>query len=102
MNISTVTETSHRAPATPVPPAASTAGASATTQAPGPEVPKTPAPPAIGLNQDVLVGVDEATNRKVYDIVALESGESIQQIPAEAVLNLVANILQQLEAEGLR
>lgn len=102
MNISTVTETSHRAPAMPVPPVASTAGATAAAQHLVPEAPVNAPPAEVGVQQDVLVGVDEATNRKVYDIVALESGESIQQIPAEAVLNLVANILQQLEAEGLR
>src|SRR5687768_16053475 len=101
MQIQTVTDSSHRAPAMPVPPAATTAGATAAAQQPLPEAPVT-APPAITVLQDVEVGVDEATNRKVYDILVLDSGYSIHQIPAVAVLGLVANILRQLEAEGLR
>ena len=114
MSIPTVTETAFKAPAPPVPAGASPAlGAAAVQQeaaakavAPVPE-PAAPAappppPPEVGFQQEVLVGIDEATNRKVYDIVEPDTGDKIVQIPAEAVLNLVAKILQQLEAEGLR
>lgn len=112
MSIPTVTETAFRAPAPTAPSGASAAtGAAAVQQeaaaraivpVPAPEAPAPPPPPEVGFQQDVLVGIDEATNRKVYDIVEPESGDQIVQIPAEAVLNLVAKILQQLEAEGLR
>lgn len=113
MSISTVTEATFRALVPTASSGASTIGAAAVQQeaaakavAPVPE-PAAPAappppPPEVGFQQDVLVGIDEATNRKVYDIVEPDSGDQIVQIPAEAVLNLVAKILQQLEAEGLR
>jgi hypothetical protein len=106
MSISTVTSavgpTVATAAATVALPGAG--GASATPAAAAPvDVAPTRAPaPVVGFDQDVFVGIDAATNRKVYDIVESESGDSIQQIPTEAVLSLVAKILQQLEAEGLR
>jgi hypothetical protein len=114
MNISTITETPHQPPAPPAAPAASGGAASgkvqeaALTQALAPvskpaSVPAPPPPPPItGFDEEVLVGIDAATNRRVYDFVDPKSGDSVVQIPAEAILNLVAKILQQLEAEGLR
>lgn len=108
MRIPTVTET----PGTPVPPVSALASGGvapakvqedATTQTVAPvAAPPPPPPPVTGFDQEVLVGIDEATNRKVYDIVEPDTGDEIVQIPAEAVLSLVAKILQQLEAEGLR
>ena len=112
MSIPTVTEATFRAPAPTAPSAAPVgigaaavqqeAAAKAIAPVPAPEAPAAPPPPEVGFQQDVLVGIDEATNRKVYDIVEPESGDQIVQIPAEAVLNLIASILQRLEAEGLR
>jgi hypothetical protein len=105
MSISTVTSAVGPAATAAAPVALPGAGgASATPAAAAPvDVAPTPAPaPVVGFDQDVFVGIDAATNRKVYDIVESDSGDSIQQIPTEAVLSLVAKILQQLEAEGLR
>lgn len=111
MNISSVTEAPHQVPAAPVPPAAPAgkvqeeAATQAVAPVSKPVAPASAPPPPLpdtGFDQEVLVGIDEATNRKVYDFVDPESGDSVVQIPAEAILNLIAKILQQLEAEGLR
>lgn len=113
MSIPSVTETPTMAPALAMPAVASPGAGAAVLQeaaapaalpVPEPAAPAAPPPPPpeVGFQQDVLVGIDEATNRKVYDIVEPDTGDEIVQIPAEAVLSLVAKILQQLEAEGLR
>jgi hypothetical protein len=109
MAITSVSEISHRAPAPPVSPVASGAAA-----APGvkkaaapmpvhaPAPPPPPPPPAKGFAIDVQMGLHEATNTTTYDFVDPDSGQSLNQIPAEKVLNLVALIIRQLEAEGRR
>jgi hypothetical protein len=74
--------------AVPVPPPAATA--------------PPPAPPAKGFDMDVEVGFHEETNTKVYNFVDPDSGDTVVQIPMEKVLNMIAGILQQLEAEGRR
>lgn len=51
---------------------------------------------------DVEVGVHEETNTRVYNFVNPDSGDTVVQIPIQAVLDLVADILRQLEAEGKR
>jgi hypothetical protein len=97
-----------KAPAIPVPFAASK-----TAVAPTPEKQAEPAeqvadvqidvpPPLVGFQQDVEVGEHEGTGRKVYDFVDPDSGETVVQIPAQAVLDLVAVILRDLEAQGRR
>lgn len=112
MNISSVTEAA-AAPAMPVPVVAPGTGAPAAGQqdeqqaavsapvASAPEPPPPP-PPREGFNVDVEVGIYEETNTKVYNFVDPDSGSTIVQIPIEAVLDLVADILRHLEAEGKR
>jgi uncharacterized FlaG/YvyC family protein len=51
---------------------------------------------------DVLVGLHEETNTKVYNFVDPDSGDTVVQIPMEKVLNMVAGLLRQLESEGRR
>ena len=51
---------------------------------------------------DIDVGLHEATNTKVYSFNDPDSGSTVVQIPMEKVLNMVADILRQLEAEGKR
>jgi uncharacterized FlaG/YvyC family protein len=51
---------------------------------------------------DVEVGFHEETDTKVYNFVDPDSGKTVVQIPIENVLNMVAGILRQLEAEGKR
>jgi len=51
---------------------------------------------------DVEVGYHEETATKVYSFVDPDSGATVVQIPIHNVLDMVANILQQLEAEGKR
>jgi uncharacterized FlaG/YvyC family protein len=53
-------------------------------------------------DMDVRLGVHEATGTRTYNFVDPDSGQSVNQIPAEKVLNLVALIIRQLEAEGRR
>lgn len=69
---------------------------------PPPAAAPPPPPPREGFPFDVLVGEHAGSGHRVYDFVDEDSGRSIVQIPAEAVLNLVADVLRQLEAEGLR
>ena len=111
MNVPSVTE-APKAPAMPVPAVAPGAGAPAAgrseqqaatpvpVSAPAPAPP--PPPPSKGFNMDVEVGIYEATNTKVYNFVNPDSGDTVVQIPIEAVLDMVADILRQLEAEGKR
>ena len=61
-----------------------------------------PPPPPEGFDMDVQVGIHEATNLKIYNFVDPGSGKTVVQIPIEAVLDMVADILRQLEAEGKR
>jgi hypothetical protein len=70
--------------------------------APVPEAPPPPPPPppVQGFDLDVLVGEHEPSGLRVYDFVDPDSGETIVQIPINAVLDLVADIIQKLEAEG--
>jgi uncharacterized FlaG/YvyC family protein len=51
---------------------------------------------------DVEVGFHEETNTKIYNFVDPDSGSTVVQIPVEQVLDLVASILRQMEAEGKR
>jgi hypothetical protein len=116
MGIANVTEISHRAQALPpVSPVASgaagvpaPAGPDAQAKGAAPQALHTPAaappppPPPPREGFDVEVGVHEATNTKTYSFVDPDTGSTVVQIPAENVLNLVASILRQLEAEGHR
>lgn len=72
--------------------------------APVPEAkePPPPPPPVKGFDFDVTVGEHEPSGHRVYDFVDPDSGRSVVQIPVDAVLDLVADILRKLEAEGLR
>jgi hypothetical protein len=93
------------APAASAPPAAqgpAAEKAAAQAVAPVPEAPPPPPPPppVEGFNFDITVGEHEPSGHRVYDFVDPESGQSVVQIPVEAVLNLVAKILAKLEAEG--
>ena len=113
MSIPSVTETSHRAPAPPVSPAASGAVALPGGQqekaapqpvhvAPAAPPPPPPPPPSKGFNMDVNIGEHAPTKTKVYNFVDPDTGSTVVQIPIENVLDLVASILQQMEAEGKR
>jgi hypothetical protein len=102
MGIPNVTEISHRAPAPPAAPVAAAKKAPAPTPVHDPAPPPPPPPPAKGFDIDVQLGRHEATNTQTYNFVDPDSGQSLNQIPAEKVLNLVAHIIRQLEAEGLR
>jgi hypothetical protein len=70
--------------------------------APAPAPAPPPPPPPEGFAMDVEVGFHEETNTKVYNFVDPDSGDTVVQIPIENVLNMVAGILRQLEAEGKR
>ena len=107
MGIPNVSEiTTKMVPATPAFLVASRTAAAPTSEkqaAPtAPVVEASAPPPVLGFPQDVEVGKDEATGRRVYDFVDPDSGETVVQIPAQAVLDLVGEILRKLEAEGLR
>jgi hypothetical protein len=118
MGIQSVTDTTAKLPAMPAAPAVaapaspSVGAAAVTTEAkahavqPVAEPPKAaapPPPPPIEQHPiDVAGAEDEGTGRKVYAFINNSTGETVVQIPVEAVLNLVADILSKLEAEGRR
>jgi hypothetical protein len=81
-------------------PAAREAAAKAVAPVPEAPPPPPPPPPVEGFNFDITVGEHEPSGHRVYDFVDPESGRSVVQIPVDAVLDLVAKILAQLEAEG--
>ena len=112
MGISNVTETQKvSAPpapvAAPVPQAAEAsapakeqeAAAPAPVEKPAPPPPPPP-PPVEGYDIEVVTGQHEATGHRVYGFVEPDSGEVLVQIPIDNVLNLVAQIVAKLEAEG--
>lgn len=110
MGITNVTET-QKVPALPAPsaaPAAQEPEASAPAEeqeaAPAPQVkappPPPPPPPVEGYDIEVVTGEHAATGHRVYGFVEPDSGKVLVQIPIENVLNLVAQIVAQLEAEG--
>ena len=111
MGISNVTETQKvSAPPAPVAapaPQAAEASAPAKEQeaaAPAPPVdappPPPPPPPMKGYDIEVVTGEHAATGHRVYGFVEPDSGEVLVQIPIDNVLNLVAQIVAKLEAEG--
>ena len=116
MGIPSVTETTTKAPAPPVLPVASGAmaaapgtkpeKASAVPQpvhvAPAAPPPPPPPPPSKGFNMDIQIGEHAATKTKTYHFVDPDTGDTVVQIPVENVLDLVASILRQMEAEGKR
>jgi hypothetical protein len=109
MGIPSVTETPHRAPAMPAPVAAPAPGQAASKRGPAPQPvhvaaapPPPPPPPPKATDLMVEVGEHKATKTKTYSFVDPDTGAKLVQIPVENVLNLVANILQKMEAEGKR
>ena len=112
MGIQSVTETRPQAPAPPVPAGASGVAAPAQGEkkaapqpAPVPAAappPPPPPPPAKGFNVDIEVGFHEATNTRVYSFVDPDSGTTLVQIPISSVLDMVAKLVHQMEAEGQR
>lgn len=114
MAIQSVTSATQAPVATPVPPpalpgravpAAPAGPAAAAVPIPAPAPSPAPAPPPApprGFAMDVEVGFHEETDTKVYNFVDPDSGKTVVQIPIENVLNMVAGILRQLEAEGKR
>jgi hypothetical protein len=112
MGIPSVTETSFRAAAPPpahVAPAPDAeekkvkeAAATPVHAAPAPAPPPPPPSPVKGFAMDVEIDYHEATGTKIYNFVDPDSGDTVVQIPIANVLNLVASILQRLEAEGQR
>jgi hypothetical protein len=118
MGIPSITETSATPPAMPAAPAvavpASPSVGAAPVQteakaqavqpvaAPPAPPPPPPPPPIEPFPFQVAVAEDVATGRKVYNFLNEETGETVVQIPVEAILNLVADILAKLEAEGRR
>jgi hypothetical protein len=109
MAIQSVTSATQAPAAPPVPPVALPGQAKAEEKsalpAPVPvpaPAPAPPPPPPEGFAMDVEVGYHEETNTKVYNFVDPDSGDTVVQIPIENVLNMVAGILRQLEAEGKR
>ena len=110
MGISNVTETQKvsappappvapaptQAPAAPAPSQQKEAAAPVDTPAPPPP----PPPPVKGYNVEVVTGEHAATGHRVYGFVEPDSGEVLVQIPIDNVLNLVAQIVAKLEAEG--
>jgi hypothetical protein len=111
MGIQSVSETTAVPPATAAPvasappaqgPAAKKAATTAVAPAPEAPEPPPPPPPVEGFDFDVEIGEHEPSGHRVYDFVDPDSGESVVQIPVDAVLDLVASILRKLEAEGLR
>jgi hypothetical protein len=56
----------------------------------------------MGVDLDVVVGMHEETKTKTYTFVEPQSGDEVVQIPVQGVLDLVAAILRQMEAEGKR
>ena len=109
MPIQSVTSATQAPAAPPVPPAAlpGTATPADKAEAPAPAAapvpaPTPPPPPPEGFAMDVEVGFHEETNTKVYNFVDPDSGQTVVQIPIENVLNMVAGILRQMEAEGKR
>ena len=65
-----------------------------------PPPPPPPPPPVKGYDIEVVTGEHEATGHRVYGFVEPDSGEVLVQIPLDSVLNLVAQIVAKLEAEG--
>jgi hypothetical protein len=109
MGIPSVTETSHRAPVPPVAAAAPVPGQPAEKAGPAPQPvhvaappPPPPPPPPKATDLMVEVGEHKPTKTKTYSFVDPDTGTKLVQIPVENVLNLVANILQKMEAEGKR
>jgi hypothetical protein len=108
MAIQSVTSATQAPASTPVPPVALPGQAEATNKssipvaAPAPAPVTPPPPPPKGFAMDVEVGYHEETDTKVYNFVDPDSGSTVVQIPVEQVLDLVASILRQLEAEGKR
>jgi hypothetical protein len=116
MGIPSITETSAAPPAMPAaPPVAAPATPSVgappvTTEAkveavqpvaePPKPAPPPPPPPKEAFPFQVAVAEDVATGRKVYNFLDEDTGRTVVQIPVEAVLNLVADIIAKLEAQG--
>ena len=115
MAISSISEIGSKPPAMPAAPAvAASPGAAPVTEeaqvtatrpvaepAPAAE-PAPPPPPPEGFPFDVLVREHAGSGRKVYDFLDQDTGREVVQIPVEAVLNLVAEVIRQLEADGRR
>jgi hypothetical protein len=114
MGISNVTET-QKVSAPPAPPVAPAPQAPAATEPsqekkdtahaepvskPAPPPPPPPPPPVEGYDIEVVTGEHQATGHRVYGFVEPDSGEVLVQIPIDNVLNLVAQIVAKLEAEG--
>ena len=116
MAIQSISEITNRASVPPMPAVApSTAAAGpdgrTTDQAGGapqgpvhaaPPPPPPPPLPRMGVDLDVVVGMHEETKTKTYTFVEPQSGDEVVQIPVQGVLDLVAAILRQMEAEGKR
>ena len=62
--------------------------------------PPPPPPPSRGFDMNVEVGEHPETKVKMYNFVDPETGDTVVQIPSHKVLDLVASIIQQLEAQG--
>ena len=110
MGIPNVTEAPKvsAAPAPPVAPAPKQASAAtapaqeeeAVAPVDTPPPPPPPPPPVEGYDIEVAVGEHAATGHRVYGFIEPDSGEVLVQIPIDNVLNLVAQIVAKLEAEG--
>ena len=114
MGISSVTETPQvpAAPAPAAPVAASApvaAPATSATSEPKQEqeaapvstpAPPPPPPPAKGYDMEVAVAEHAGTGHTVYGFLDPDSGEVVVQIPIDNVLNMVAEIVAKLKAEG--
>ena len=110
MGISSVTETPQVSAAPPPAPVAAPVAAPSATSEPKqeqeatpvsePAPPPPPPPPAEGYAMEVAVGEHAATGHTVYGFLDPDSGEVIVQIPIDNVLNMVANIVAKMKAEG--
>ena len=49
---------------------------------------------------DIMIGEHPETKTKMYNFVDPDSGETVVQIPNHKVLDLVASIIRQMEAQG--
>jgi hypothetical protein len=108
MKINTITEMQPRVPATPAPVVASGGGAATDAgqqpvAAPMPPVAHpapAPPPPRRGSALNYEVDYHEGSWTTVFSVVDPESGQAVVQIPMEKVLDLVAGLLERLEAES--